>query len=109
MRDSTGQRVPADLEVPTGVRGGRGCRTAAELDCELPRVATRADRTHFYAEARSTMKVAVLGPTDSDEIRSAEQDAIWTALEKHGLARSQVGRRRTSCPQLTLVAPAELG
>jgi transposase-like protein len=78
--------------------------SAAQLDRELPRAQARVDRATFYAEARSAMKEAVLGLEDPDEIRKAEQDAIWRTLERHGLARRHVGLRRTPCPTLTPVA-----
>ena len=91
------------------LRASRRWMTAAQLDQELPRADTRVDRKLFYAEARSAMKEAVLGLTDRDEIRKAEQDAIWRTLERHGLAKLHVGLRRTPCPKFTPVATGPIG
>jgi hypothetical protein len=96
---------PAARRLDEGrLRASRGWRTAAELDHDLPHAGTFVARSVFYAEARSAMREAVLGLTDPKEIRKAEQDAIWSTLERHGLARRHVGPRRTPCPQLTPVA-----
>lgn len=87
-------------------RASRRYRTAAQLDRELPRADARVARASFYAEARAAMKAAVLGLTDPDEIRKAEQDAVWRTLEKHGMARLRVGPQHVPCPRL---APAAAG
>jgi len=91
------------------LRASRGWKTASELDAELLRADTIVHRDEFYEEARSAMKKAVHGLTKAAAIRRAEQDAIWRTLEKHGLARLHVGRRRTPCPRLARVAPIANG
>jgi transposase InsO family protein len=87
-------------------RASRGFRTAAELDRELPRGDTLVERARFYGEACSAIEQAVLGHTDPNAIRKAEQDAIWRTLEKHQLARLHLGPRRAPCPRR---APAASG
>jgi hypothetical protein len=82
------------------LRASRGRRTAAELDRDRPRATSLVSRALFYAEARSAMREAVLGLGDPKDIRRAEQEVIWTTLERHGLARRDVGLRRTPCPRL---------
>jgi hypothetical protein len=91
------------------LRASRGYRTADELDVALPRADTKVLRARFYREACSAMKEAVLGLTDAQAIRKAEQDAIWSTLEKHGLSRRHVGRRRLARPSGGRETPHENG
>jgi hypothetical protein len=79
--------------------------TAAELDRVLPRAQHIVSRAAFFSATRSAMAKAVLGLTDKDEIAKAEQDAVWSMLERHGLARRRRGRQRVPCPKLPPVAP----
>ena len=91
------------------LRASRGYKTAEELDQELPRADEKVLRARFYAEACSAIKDAVRGLTDATAIRKAEQDAIWSTLEKHGLARRHVGRRRLPRPSPGPATPGENG
>ncbi len=83
------------------LRGSRGWKTAAELDREMPRADTLVKRQEFYEECRAAMREAVLGLTDPDEARAAEQVAVWRTLERHGLSRPTAGRARMPCPRLS--------
>lgn len=106
--DAAARLGPARRRIDEGrLRASRGWKTAAELDRDLPRAGALVPRAVFYAKARLAMREAVLGLVDPKDIRKAEQDAIWQTLERHGLARRHVGLRRTPCPQLAPVAPAE--
>ena len=69
------------------LRATRGWRTAAQLDAETARADARADRGRFYEEACSALKEAVHGITTAPARRKAERAAIWSVLERHGLAR----------------------
>jgi hypothetical protein len=80
------------------LRASRGWRTAAELDCVVPRGDAHVDRARFYAAARSAMAVAVLGLDDPDAVRLAERHAILETLCRFGLARRHVGRRPREGP-----------
>jgi hypothetical protein len=91
------------------LRASRGYRTAAQLDCEMPRAETLVDRARFYEEARSAMRDAVLGLSDPREIRKTEQDAVWRTLERHGLARRRTGVTRTPSPTGAAETPCEVG
>lgn len=110
VAEAAARLLPARRRLDEGrLRGRRGWKTAAELDREMPKADTKVDRKTFYAEARSAMKEVALGLFDPDEIRKAEQDTIWRTLEKHGLATSHVGRRKTPCPTLAPASPPEMG
>ena len=100
---------PAAGRLQVRLRATRGYRSPDELDREWPRADAIVDRARFYEEACSAMREAVLGLTDPDEIQKAEQDAVWRTLEKHGLARRHVGRRRSPCPTRPPVATATAG
>lgn len=100
---------PAAGRLQVRLRATRGYRSPDELDREWPRGDALVDRARFYEEACSAMREAVLGLTDPDEIREAEQDAVWRTLEKHGLARRHVGPRRSPCPTRPPVAPTTAG
>jgi hypothetical protein len=93
---------PARRRLDHGrLRASRRWKTAAELDRETARADTRVDRKKFHDEACAAMRLAVLGLTDAEAIRKAEQDAIWRTLERHGLARLHVAcvaRRAPSSP-----------
>jgi hypothetical protein len=107
--DAASRLGPALRRIDEGrLRSSRGWRTAAELDRDLPRAEDLVPREAFYAQARSAMREAVLGLTDPKAIRCAEQEAIWSTIERYGLARRHVGLRRTPCPRLAAVAPAEI-
>lgn len=109
-REAAARLDPAKRRLDEGrLRASRGWKTAAELDRDLPRADALVARAVFHAEACSAMREAVLGLSDEQEIRKAEQDAIWRTLERHGLARRHVGLRRTPCPRLAPVAPAANG
>jgi len=69
------------------LRASRGWRTAAQLDAGTARADARADRGKFYEEACSAVKKAVQGHTTARARRKAERAAIWSALERYGLAR----------------------
>lgn len=91
------------------LRASRGWKTAADLDRQLPRADTLVPRAQFYAEARLAIREAVLGLTDPQEMRRAEQDAIWETLERHGLARHHVGLRPVPRPAPRPVTTAAIG
>jgi hypothetical protein len=91
------------------LRASRGYRTAAELDRILPRADALVDRGAFYAETRAAMAAAVKGLEDTDEIAKAEQDAVWAALERHGLQRRHHGLRRVPYPQRAPATPGASG
>ena len=100
---------PAAGRLQVRLRATRGYRSPDELDRKWPRADAIVDRERFYDEACSARKEAVLGLTDPEEIRKAEQDAVWRTLEKHGLARHHVGPRRSPCPTRPPVAPVAAG
>ena len=113
LRDTqdAAERICGALErIDAGrLRATRGYRTADELDREMPRAQGVVDRWVFYEDACSAMEAAVLGLSDIKQIRKAQQDAIWTTLEKHGLARTHVGPRRLSRRKPPPVAPQAAG
>jgi hypothetical protein len=76
------------------LRASLGFRTAAEADAALPRADAQVDRARFYDRARSAMERAGLGHEKARDAQKAEQDAVWTVLEEHGLARVVRGKRR---------------
>jgi hypothetical protein len=99
--------TPARRRLDEGrLRASRGYVTAAELDRVLPRAEHLVDRAVFYAATRTAMARAVLGLVDKDEIAKAEQDAVWSMLERHNMARPRRGRQRVPCPKLPPVAPS---
>jgi transposase InsO family protein len=101
---------PARRRLDQGrLRASRGYVTAAELDRTLPRAEHLVERAAFYSVTRTAMTKAVLGLVDKDEIAQAEQDVVWSMLERYGLARSRRGRQRTPCPKLPAVAPGTAG
>lgn len=99
----------AQARIRLRPRPTRAWRTADELDREMPRADALVDRKAFYEEARSAMSDGALGLTDAEQIRKAEQDAIWRTLEKHRLARLHVGPRRAPRRKATPVAAGAAG
>ena len=78
------------------LRATRGWRTATELDALLVRADALVERVRFYREARAAMRRAVQGLTTARARRKAERAAIWSVLERYGLARV----RRPEPPEL---------
>jgi hypothetical protein len=67
------------------------------------------DRERLYAAVCSAMKGTVLSLTRAKDVRRAQQEAIWSTLEGHGLARRHVGRRALPGPRSAPATPAVNG
>jgi len=72
--------------------------TPIELDRIAPRADDRACRDRFYAEVSESRRRIALAPLNARARRKAEREAIWSALQQHGL----VTRTRGGCPIPTL-------
>ena len=74
--------------------------TPVELDSIAPRADDLASRAHFYAEVRLQLEHIALEPNCARARRKLVREAIWRALERHGL----VTRTRGGCPIPTVKA-----
>jgi transposase InsO family protein len=72
--------------------------TPVELDRIAPRADDRARRDRFYIEVRESLRRIALAPQNPRARRKAEREAIWSALQSHGLVR----RTRGGCLVPTL-------
>jgi transposase InsO family protein len=72
--------------------------TPVELDRIAPRADDRARRDRFYIEVRESLRRIALAPQNPRARRKAEREAIWSALQRHGLVR----RTRGGCLVPTL-------
>ena len=77
-----------DARTPRWELGGL---TPAELDRIAPRAEDRVSRDRFYTDVRDGLRRIVLAQSDRRAQRKAEREAIWCALEKHGLIRRTGG------------------
>ena len=66
------------------LRGTRGNRSANILADEIPLWYTHVYRAYFYREATKMMETAVQGKKGK-EARTAEREAVFMVLEKHGM------------------------
>ena len=69
------------------LRASRGWRTAVQLDAAMQRAADLVDRDRFYEDACSATHAAVQEHATARARRNAERAAIWSVLERDGLAR----------------------
>jgi len=90
------------------LRASRGYRTAGEVDASLPRAEHLVDRETFYAEACSAIESAVQSQRTARARRKAERAAIWSVLEKYGVAR-QRGPAETAGPPYPAAPRSEIG
>jgi hypothetical protein len=67
--------------------------TPVELDRIAPRADDRTRRGRFYAEVCQALRRIALAPQHARARRKAEREAIWSALQRHGL----VTRTRGGC------------
>jgi transposase InsO family protein len=67
--------------------------TPVELDRIAQRADDRARRDRFYIEVRESLRRIALAPQNPRARRKAEREAIWNALQRHGL----VTRTRGGC------------
>lgn len=65
----------------------------AELDRIAPRAEDHASRARFYTEACEELRKIALAPNEPRARRKQEREAIWCALEKHGLVTRTRGGR----------------
>jgi hypothetical protein len=86
-----------DRDTP---RAALDALTPAELDSIAPRADDRACRARFYAEVCHALDRIALDPSSARDRRKREREAIWCALERHGLVR----RTRGGCPVPALKA-----
>ena len=71
-----------------------------ELDRIAPQAEDRACRARFYADVCEELHCVALAPNNARARRMAEREAVWRALQRHGL----VTRTRGGCPIPTLKA-----
>lgn len=88
-------------------RATRGWFTVGQLDAGKARADVRVDRRTFYRAACAAREGAVLGLTDAEKIRQAEQRATWATLESFGPATRVVGPRPRVRPAPTPCRAAE--
>lgn len=74
------------------LRGTKGYRSANTLAREMAPWYTHVSRAVFYKEATKMMKTAVQGK-NGREARTAEREAVFMVLEKHGLITMTRGGR----------------
>ena len=79
-----------DAETPRAEFGGL---TPAELDSLAPRAEACACRGRFYTEVCEELQRIALSPEQPRARRKQEREAIWCALERHGLVTRTRGGR----------------
>ena len=83
-----GAWVNLDARTPRTNLGGL---TPLELDEIAPRAEHLVSRDRFYAEVREQLRRIALAPLDARARRKVEREAIWSALQRHGLVRRTRG------------------
>ena len=72
-------------------RASLGNLTPCELDRIAPRAEDRACRAHFYTQVCQELECIARSGASKRDLRKQEREAIWCALERHGLVQRTRG------------------